>query len=274
MTSPEHQLPGPVVYGRINESFHQVAAAVVEEVLRRLGHEVEVVEGPHPQMYPQLAAGRQHLFADAWLPGGHEVYWEQVKDDVVEVAALYEGAAFYWAVPAYLPAELVSSLTDLARPEVRGKMTTLTVQGTTAAAGLTMRGNRLLETYGLAALGWHQEIGDIHAIIDTVNRRMDNGDWFVTPLWQPQYLNEVHELRPLADPEGAFPAPDRASLLAHRGSWEALPARTRGVLSRITYPIGAVNEMDLAVNLHGRDPLTAVREWMDRNPQAVDAWFA
>ena len=34
----------PIVLGRIDESFHQVAAAVVEEVLLRLGHAVEVRE--------------------------------------------------------------------------------------------------------------------------------------------------------------------------------------------------------------------------------------
>ena len=36
MTQPS--APGPIVLGRIDESFHQVAAAVVEEVLLRLGH--------------------------------------------------------------------------------------------------------------------------------------------------------------------------------------------------------------------------------------------
>lgn len=64
----------PLVHRRSDESFHQVAAAVIEEVLVRLGHRVAVVEGAHPQMYPQLAAGDRDLFADAWLPGGHEVY--------------------------------------------------------------------------------------------------------------------------------------------------------------------------------------------------------
>ena len=71
--------PGPIVLGRIDESFHQVAAAVVEEVLLRLGHAVEVREGPHPQMYPLLERGELHLFADSWLPGGHGVYWEQIR---------------------------------------------------------------------------------------------------------------------------------------------------------------------------------------------------
>ena len=104
MTQPS--APGPIVLGRIDESFHQVAAAVVEEVLLRLGHEVEVREGPHPEMYPLLDRGELQLFADSWLPGGHGTYWEQIRDRVVEVAPLFDGARFFWAVPGYVPADL------------------------------------------------------------------------------------------------------------------------------------------------------------------------
>lgn len=271
MASPT---PAPVVLGRIDESFHQVAAAVVEEVLLRLGHEVEVREGPHPQMYPQLAEGELELFADSWLPGGHGTYWAEVGDRVLEVAPLFEGARFYWAVPGYVPADLVSSLGDLARPEVTARMTTLEVQGTTPGAGLTMRSQQLVTDYGLDKAGWTHRIGDLQAILDTVERRIAAGDWFVTPLWQPQYLNDVHELRPLADPLGVFPLPDRASLVAHRGAWERLPQRTREVLGRIHYPIEAVNAMDRAVNLDGLDPLAAARQWMAGHEDAVAAWFA
>ncbi|MDO5499221.1 MAG: glycine betaine ABC transporter substrate-binding protein, partial [Propionibacteriaceae bacterium] len=165
----------PIVLGRIDESFHQVAAAVVEEVLVRLGHEVRVVEGAHPEMYPQLARGEQDLFADAWLPHGHEVYWEQIREVVTEVAPLYVGGLFFWAVPGYVPAELVSSLADLAKPEVAERFTTRVVQGTKAGAGLSMRSNRLVVEYGLDALGWSHEIGDIWTVIDTVNTRMAAG---------------------------------------------------------------------------------------------------
>lgn len=274
MTSAAQPSNAPLIYGRIDESFHQVAAAVVEEVLLRLGHTVAVGEGPHPEMYPQLATGELDLFADAWLPGGHEVYWEQVKDSAVEAAVLYEGCMFYWAVPAYIPEDLVSSLEDLVKPEVAERMTTLTVQGATPGAGLTMRSEKLIESYGLNKVGWHQEIGNLQAIIDTVDQRMSAGDWFVTPLWQPQYLNDVYELRPLADPLGAFPAPDRASLLAYRQSWDNLSEETRRVVARINYPLAAVNEMDRAVNLDGKDPLQAAQDWLERNPEMVNAWFA
>ena len=266
-------VPKPVVLGRIDESFHQVAAAVVEEVLLRLGHSVEVREGPHPEMYPLVERGELQLFADSWLPGGHGTYWEQIRDRVVEVAPLFDGARFFWAVPGYVPADLVSALPDLTRPEVLGRMVTLVVQGTTPGAGLTMRSQQLVRDYGLDEAGWSHEIGDLQAIIRTVDTRIAAGDWFVTPLWQPQYLNEVHDLRPLDDPRGVFPPPDRASLIAHRDSFDRIPERTRDVLRRVRFTVGDVNAMDCAVNLDGLDPLAAARDWMDRHPDAVRTWL-
>ena len=263
-----------IVLGRIDESFHQVAAAVVEEVLLRLGHAVEVREGPHPQMYPLLERGELDLFADSWLPGGHAVYWEQIRDQVVEVAPLFDGARFFWAVPGYIPAELVSALPDLARPEVTERMTTLVVQGTTPGAGLTMRSQQLVRDYGLDEVGWRHVIGDLQAIIRTVDERIAAGDWFVTPLWQPQYLNEVHDLRPLDDPRGVFPPPDRASLVAHGDAFARLPEPTRAVLARIRFTVADVNAMDCAVNLDGLDPLAAARDWMEHHADAVRTWPA
>ena len=263
----------PIVLGRIDESFHQVAAAVVEEVLVRLGHDVEVREGPHPQMYPLLEQGELALFADSWLPGGHGIYWEQIRDHVVEVAPLFDGARFFWAVPGYVPVDQVAALPDLVRPDVTGRMATLVVQGTTPGAGLTMRSEQLVRDYGLDEAGWSHEIGDLHAIIRTVNERIAAGDWFVTPLWQPQYLNEVHDLRPLDDPRGCFPPPDRASLVAHRDSFDRLPEHTRDVLRRIRYSVADVNAMDGAVNLDGLDPLAAARAWMDGHADDVRAWL-
>jgi glycine betaine/proline transport system substrate-binding protein len=206
-------------------------------------------------------------------PGGHGVYWEQIRHQVVEVAPLFDGARFFWAVPGYIPAEVASALPDLSRPEVTGRMATLVVQGTTPGAGLTMRSQDLVRDYGLDEVGWSHRIGDLQAIIRTVDERIAAGDWFVTPLWQPQYLNDVHDLRPLDDPRGVFPPPDRASLVAHRDAFDRLPGRTRDVLRRIRFTVADVNAMDGAVNLHGLDPLGAARAWMDRHGDEVRAWL-
>lgn len=261
-----------VVSGRIDEFFHQVAAAVVEEVLKRLGHHVNMVEENHTVMYPMLQRGELDVFSDAWLPGGHEVYWEMVKDVAIEVAPLYDNALFFWAVPGYVPEDLVSSLHDLAKPEVAERFTTQVVTGTKASAGLSMRSERLVTQYGLDAVGWHHDPQDIFTIIDNVNSRIAAGDWFVTPMWQPMFLNEVHDLRPLADPLGIFPPPDRASLIAHRDSWAKLPKRTRDVLSSIRYTVADVNLMDVWVAIDGLDPNESARRWLDENSYRVADW--
>ena len=162
---------------------------------------------------------------------------------------------------------------DLARPEVTGRMATLVVQGTTPGAGLTMRSQQLVRDYGLDEAGWRHVIGDLQAIIRTIDERIAAEDWFVTPLWQPQYLNDVHDLRPLDDPLRVFPPPDRASLVAHRDAFDRLPARTRYVLGRVRFTVADVNAMDRAVNLDGCDPLTAARAWMTGHADRVGAWL-
>jgi glycine betaine/proline transport system substrate-binding protein len=263
----------PVVLGRINESFHQVAAAVVQETLLRLGHSVDVREGPHPEMYPLLGAGALHVFASSWLPGGHGTYWQLIRDRVLQVSPLYDGARFFWAVPDHVPADQVGALPDLARADVTARMATLVVQGTTPGAGLTMRSQQLITDYGLDQAGWTYRIGNLEQVIQTVNERMAAHDWFVTPLWQPQYLNEIHRLRPLDDPRGVFPPPDQAWLTANRAAFERFPERTRTVLQRIHFTLADTTSMDLAVNIDGLDPLAAARSWMDEHVDEVQAWF-
>jgi len=83
-------------------------------------------------------AGRSDSGTGPLLAGelhGHDAYWLQIEDDVVQVSPLYDGAVLL--VPDYVPADQVAALPDLVRPEVTDRMATLIVQGTTPGAGLT-----------------------------------------------------------------------------------------------------------------------------------------
>jgi glycine betaine/proline transport system substrate-binding protein len=96
---------------------------------------------------------------------------------------------------------------------------------------------------------------------------MAAGDWFVTPLWQPQYLNDIHDMRPLDDQLGVFPPPDRASLVAHRAAFSRLPERTCDVLAR-------KRERDGRRRQPRRPrPAGRGRQWMGRSPGTVRNWL-
>jgi Substrate binding domain of ABC-type glycine betaine transport system len=89
-----------------------------------------------------------------------------------------------------------------------------------------------------------------------------------SPPWEPQYLNDVHDLRVLNDPRGVFPPPDQSWVTANRAAFARLPETTRAVLGRIRLTLANVTAMDRAVNLDGLDPLAATRAWIDQHHDA------
>ncbi|HIP80057.1 MAG TPA: hypothetical protein EYH07_16555, partial [Kiloniellaceae bacterium] len=111
-----------VTLGQVGLSFYAVVGGVVQEVLEREGYTVEVVEGPHAEIFPQLGAGEVDILAAAWLPGGHAALFKPVRDVTFQIAPIYEEAAFFWVVPDYVPADLVAEIGALAKPEIAARM--------------------------------------------------------------------------------------------------------------------------------------------------------
>ncbi len=256
---------------RLNESFHQASGAVVEEVLRDLGHPVEVIEGPHAELYPRFAEGEADLFAASWLPNGHSTYWQQYSARFEQLATLYEGARFFWAVPSYIPAGEVSSIADLSRPEVASRMD-LSIQGVRQGTGLMRISGDVMRDYGLSAAGYTLLDGSVPVLIEHVDRAMSSGRWFVTPLWQPQFLNRVHMFRILEDPRGLMGSPDGAFLLGYREHVQRLPPATVAVLRRIRVTLDDITEMDFMINRQSMTPNEAARAWMNAHPDQVRNW--
>ena len=83
-----------IKFGQIRISFYAVAGAVVQEALTKLGHEVDVVEGLHPDIFPKLGAGEVDTLVAAWLPYGHAEYWTKFGDCCVEIAATLHQTIF------------------------------------------------------------------------------------------------------------------------------------------------------------------------------------
>ncbi len=88
-----------------------------------------------PTDVPAARRRRAARVRQRWLPGGHQAYWRQIEDDVVQVSPALRRRAVLLAVPDYVPADQVAALPGLVRPEVTERMATLVVQGTTPGRG-------------------------------------------------------------------------------------------------------------------------------------------
>lgn len=263
----------PVILGQVSLSFYAVTGAVVHAVLERLGHTVEVRHGLHEQMFPMLGDGSIDLMAAAWLPEGHVSYWERYGRSAVEVATLYDAAHFFWAVPAYVPADIVQSIEDLKKPDVANRMNRQ-IQGIGSGAGISQLSQKAVTAYGLDQLGFRFQPGTQEQWIDRCEAAMQAGEWFIFPTWAPQFLNRDDQLRPLADPKSILGCMNRAVLASPATRWAELPDATRAVLQRVQLSIDAVTEMDWLVNKQQSSPRAAAARWMHAHPAQTEPWFA
>jgi glycine betaine/proline transport system substrate-binding protein len=265
--------PGTVRMGQISLSFYAVTGGVVQEVLERLGHKVEVTTGSHGQIFPRLGAGEVDLLVAAWLPHGHAVYWKQYGDSAKQIAVLYEGARFDWMVPTYVPETLVASVEDLVKPEVAVRMEHH-IQGTGRDSGNMMVSADVVKAYGLDVAGYELVPGTLAQFHGYYNQAIAKGKWFVMPLWTPHYINRVGNMRIIAEPRGLLGPASDGTLVASKAWTMQAPVRTLEVLGRVRLGREAVAEMDYMVNVQSMAPRAAARAWMDDNATLVASWFA
>ena len=261
-----------VVIGHMNLSFYEATAAVYQVVLERSGYNVVMKNGPHSVMYPMLSEGEFDLFVAAWLPNTHQQYWTQYGDDLTLVAPLYADAKLFWAVPDYVPASTVSSVADLAKPDVAAKMDK-TIRGPGADSGLMIRSAKLMEQYNLSEAGYELAPGAAQDWVEAFNRNIESQRWFVMPLWQPQYLNKVANLRILEEPKKVLGEPDTAWLVAPKSAVAKFPPHIYDMLQRMEFSIRAITELDYMVNVEKMSPREAAHQWMAEHPFTVEYWI-
>lgn len=257
--------------GQVGLSFYAVVGGVVQELLEREGYHVEVVEGGHAEIFPQLGEGSVDILAAAWLPQGHAGLYEPVRDATFQIAPLYEQARFFWVVPSYVPESAIASIADLTKPEVRAQLPA-TIVSLPEATGLTIGGRRVMEAYGLEDAGYDLVAGSPAEWLGAFRDAVENQAWVVLPLWQPQWVNAAYDVRQLEEPENAYGAPDTAYLMGHNSVRDKLSAESLELLSNLRLPIEAVTEMDRLVNQDGLTPRDAARQWMAENSEKVESW--
>ncbi|GFE63269.1 glycine betaine ABC transporter substrate-binding protein [Litoreibacter roseus] len=260
-----------IVLGQVGLSFYAVVGGVVQEVLEQEGYTVDVVEGPHDEIFPQLGAGDVDMLAAAWLPSAHGTLYEPVEDVTFEIAPIYEEAKFFWAVPSYIPESVLSSVADLTKPKVAAIMPN-TIISLPEATGLTTGARRVMEAYGLEDAGYELIAAEPSEWLDTFRTAVEKKEWVVLPLWQPQWINAVYDIRPLTEPKNAYGDPDTAYLIGHEQLRDKLSAETMQLLQGIRFDVADVTEMDRLMNVDGMSAREAAQSWMAANTDIVESW--
>jgi glycine betaine/proline transport system substrate-binding protein len=204
----------------------------------------------------------------AWLPATHASYWDAVSGKVEDLGTLYTGARLGWAVPAFVPADELSSIEDLKRPSVRERLKGR-IQGIDPGSGLMQESARALEAYGLE--GYRLMSGSGAAMTASMQRAVRLGRWAVVTAWSPHWMFARWDLRYLQDPKGVLSRGERVHALARSGFGRDYPRRVIDFLGRMYLPLEELEQaMSHAVD-HGAE--AAVDRYLERHPRRVRYWL-
>ncbi|MCF4173814.1 glycine betaine ABC transporter substrate-binding protein [Vibrio mediterranei] len=246
-------------------SFHRITASLISHVLTDMGFEVNRIYSPHQENFAKLKSGEVDILTSAWLPSSHGIYKQDVeqKRPVIELGLHYEPYA-HWGVPSYVPEEAVREVKDLLKQDVLGKMQK-DIQGINPGAGITRFSIKMMEEYGLSEAGYEFHTGTEEDCFTTFEQRVANNEWFVVPLWKPQFLHFKYDIREIKDPKGLLGIVDRAVLLVPEDVADRFTAAQINQLDDLKFSNEIIAELDYKVSREGLDIDIVTKHWLEHN---------
>ena len=213
------------------------------------------------------ARDERSMFLAAWLPATHGEYMARVEDDVVNLGTIYTGAKLGWVVPDYVPADQLSSIEDLKKPEVAERLNGR-IQGISAGAGLMQLSNKAMEDYALDDYRLITASGP--AMTAALKRAIENEEWIVVTGWSPHWKWERFDLRYLDDPKGTLGGEEHVDAIASPALVESEPEIT-DFIRRMTFELDQINPMLAEAERTSYDE--AAETFIKEHPDLIESWL-
>ena len=241
--------------------------AVLED---EFGYNVELTAADVGPAIASVAAGDQDFFMEAWLPGLHTVYTEGT--DVEMVSTIYEEGVTGLIVPQYMYDDGVTTLSDLARPEVVERLGGQ-ITGIDAGAGMMIKTEEeLIPAYGLAEAGLELLPSSGPAMMAALEAAVANEEYVVGMGWQPHSMFGRLPLVILEqDGEIVFPIDD-IYILGRPGATEDFPEIAE-FFDNVFWTNDTIGSLMLHIADSNLNTLEAAREWGEQNRDVWVGWL-
>jgi len=244
----------------------EVVTKLAARVLREeMGQDVELTLADIEAQFRTLASGDIDVMLMSWEPGLHASYLRQYGDALVDLGPIYEGSIGL-AVPEWVDPALVSTIEDLAKPEVREALGGRIV-GIDPGAGLMATTREAIKAYGLEDYALEEGTGPKMVREIALAQRKEAP--IVVTAWRPHMKFALYGMRYLADPKGFYADASTIHARANTG----FPDRAAAVaqtLRKMTLEISDIEQIMVETREHGID--TALDKWIAANGDRIRSW--
>ncbi len=166
-----------------------------------------------------------------------------------------------------MPEDMLSSVEDLAKPEVKKKLDGK-ITGIDPGAGIMNISDNMMEEYE-ALSGYTLLEGSGAAMQASLKDAIMNEEWIVVTLWQPHSAYGRFDLRNLEEPKKMLGEEERIHMLGRTDFVADFPSKVSQFLSRFYLPIEMVNNLS---NMYSNMGEGAGAKWAQEHPEIVDYW--
>ncbi|TVR67022.1 MAG: glycine betaine ABC transporter substrate-binding protein [Spirochaetaceae bacterium] len=247
---------------------HLVKAILEDE----MGYDVEIIAADVGPAYAAVAAGDADAFMEAWLPGLHATYMDELGDDLIDLGIIYEDAVSGLVVPQYMADAGVTTLSDLADPEVVDRLGGQ-ITGIDAGAGLMITTEeQAMPKYGLDEAGLELVPSSGPAMMAALDTAVQNEEWIVVLGWQPHSKFGYYDLVILEQDQEMIWDIDNVHLIGRTGLREDKPELAE-FLGNMFITNDQISDLMVHINESNLDTLEAAREWKDANSDVWSSWI-
>ncbi|MCO5970441.1 ABC transporter permease/substrate binding protein [Actinoallomurus soli] len=244
----------PITIGYIPWDEDIAVTQLWKTELEKKGYQVTLKQVDAGPMYAGLAQGDIDLYLDSWLPTTHADYYNKYKDRLQDIGVWYKNASMQLAVLKNDPA---NSVADLKGQSARYKGRIVGIEP--GAGEMKIVKNKVIPGYGLGDYKLVQS--STAAMLAELNRSAQTNQPIVVTLWKPHWAYTKFPIKPLADPQKAFGAPDQAHILSRAGFVKDFPELS-GWLKKFQMSDAELFPLeDLVINKYKDAPAKGVAEW-------------
>ncbi|SHE93656.1 glycine betaine/proline transport system substrate-binding protein [Modicisalibacter ilicicola DSM 19980] len=263
--SVQAQDKGTVHLAYVEWSDAVASTNVMRAVLEQAGYEVETTSLSAAAMWQAVASGDADAMTTAWLPTTHENYYEQTKDELVDLGVNLDGTKLGLVVPAYTELDSIDQLDDKA-DSIGGE-----IIGIDPGAGLMSLTEDVLDEYGL-----ERDIdlrnGSGATMTAALQNAIKNQEDIVVTGWTPHWMFARWDLKYLDDPENVYGGAEQIHTIAREGLQEDMP-EAYTILDNFNWTSEELGEVMLMNQEEGSDPYENAKAWVEENQEMVQEWM-
>lgn len=251
-----------------------ITNATARYLLSALGYETEVLRLSLPQTYDALAAGEADVFLGNWMPAQAKLSQPQVDAGAVErLHANLEGARYTLAVPQYVYDAGVKNFADIARFAERFDHTLYGIEPGNDGNALV---KKMIASNAFGLGDFKLDESSEQGMLTQVRmKELLDHQWIVFLGWEPHPMNVRHKLAYLDGGDEYF-GPNQGGATVYtvvrKGYAQQCPNVAR-LLGNLVFSLDMENQlMDRVLN-EKDNPRRAVRNWLKRNPERLEAWL-